>query len=109
VLFRSFLAFKAIPNVGMALKARKDLPDIKFRKSVMAGDSLSDMVFGKRLGMKTVLLTKDISLIKKGAYFIDSVFEDLKTFADYISQIPSPLPRHYVPRSKPSPHSPTSP
>lgn len=42
------------PNIGMALAARKKYPDINFKKSVMVGDSISDMVFGKRLGMVTV-------------------------------------------------------
>jgi len=44
------------PNPGMALQAQQDFPDIDFKKSVMVGDSLSDMEFGLRLGMKTVLV-----------------------------------------------------
>jgi len=45
------------PNTGMALQAREDFPQIDFRKSVMVGNSLSDMEFGKRLAMYTVFLT----------------------------------------------------
>src|SRR5690606_18075068 len=37
------------PNIGMALQAKEDFPEIDFRKSVMVGNSPSDMVFGKRL------------------------------------------------------------
>lgn len=44
------------PNNGMAFQAKKDFPEIEFSKSVMVGDSLSDMEFGKRLNMKTVLI-----------------------------------------------------
>ena len=72
------------PNIGMALRARKDFPGINFKRSIMVGDSISDMLFGKRLKMKTVLLSQDISLIRKGADFIDFVFYDLISFATAI-------------------------
>jgi D-glycero-D-manno-heptose 1,7-bisphosphate phosphatase len=74
------------PNIGMALKARKEFPGITFKQSVMVGDSISDMIFGKRLKMKTVLLSQDSSLIRKGADFIDFVFDDLHSFAKFYSQ-----------------------
>ena len=45
------------PNTGMALQAREDFPQIDFHKSVMVGNSISDMEFGKRLAMYTVFLT----------------------------------------------------
>jgi len=45
------------PNTGMAMQAKEDFPEIDFRKSVIVGNSLSDMSFGKRLGMRTVFLT----------------------------------------------------
>ena len=44
------------PNIGMGLQAKKDFPDIDFSQSIMVGNNLSDVDFGKRLGMKTVLL-----------------------------------------------------
>ena len=44
------------PNVGMAMKAKFDFPEIDFRKSIMLGDSMSDMVFGSRLNMKSFLI-----------------------------------------------------
>ena len=40
----------------MALKSKNDFNDINFNKSFMIGDQLSDMEFGKNLGMKTVLI-----------------------------------------------------
>jgi histidinol-phosphate phosphatase family protein len=45
------------PNTGMALQAKEDFPEIDFRKSIMVGNSPSDMEFGKRLSMHTVFLT----------------------------------------------------
>jgi len=42
------------PNIGMALQAQHDFPEIDFTKSVMVGDSVSDMEFGKRCGMLTL-------------------------------------------------------
>jgi len=42
------------PNTGMGLQAKLDFPDIDFSKSIMIGNNLSDMEFGKRLGMYTM-------------------------------------------------------
>jgi histidinol-phosphate phosphatase family protein len=84
-------SFLRKPNVGMALKAKKDFSEIRFKKSVMVGDSLSDMLFGKRLKMKTVMLSQDISLIRKGSDIIDFVYDDLISYAKHLSsnkQIP---------------------
>jgi histidinol-phosphate phosphatase family protein len=44
------------PNTGMALDAQRDFPDINFEQSVMVGNNLSDMKFGKVMGMRTVFL-----------------------------------------------------
>lgn len=47
------------PNTGMAFLAQQDFPEIDFSKSVMVGDSHSDIEFGNRLGMKTVFIPHD--------------------------------------------------
>ena len=44
------------PNPDMAYMAQKDFPDIDFKRSIIFGDSVTDMEFGKNLGMKTVLI-----------------------------------------------------
>jgi histidinol-phosphate phosphatase family protein len=44
------------PNPGMALEAAREFPDIQFTRSLMVGDSDSDIAFGNRLGMKTILV-----------------------------------------------------
>lgn len=45
------------PNTGMASQAREDFPEIDFKRSIMVGNSLSDMEFGRKLAMHTVFLT----------------------------------------------------
>jgi histidinol-phosphate phosphatase family protein len=44
------------PNAGMALQAKKDFPHIDFGKSVMVGNTISDMHFGRNAGMHTIFL-----------------------------------------------------
>jgi len=44
------------PNPGMGLEAKIDFPAIDFSKSIIVGDSISDMEFGFGLGMWTVLV-----------------------------------------------------
>jgi histidinol-phosphate phosphatase family protein len=44
------------PNPGMALQAARDFPEIDLKKSIMVGNNISDMLFGKNAGMKTVFL-----------------------------------------------------
>jgi D-glycero-D-manno-heptose 1,7-bisphosphate phosphatase len=44
------------PNPGMAFQAAKDFPGINLKKSVMVGNNISDMQFGKNAGMKTIFL-----------------------------------------------------
>lgn len=45
------------PKNGMAFLAHNDFPVIDFNKSIMVGDKLSDMEFGKSVGMTTVYLS----------------------------------------------------
>lgn len=46
------------PEIGMARQAQNDFPDIDFSRSVMIGDSLTDMQFGHRAGLQTVFIGK---------------------------------------------------
>jgi histidinol phosphatase-like enzyme len=46
------------PGIGMALQAKTDFPEIDFHKSVIVGDSLSDMEFGRAAGMKTIFISE---------------------------------------------------
>jgi histidinol-phosphate phosphatase family protein len=70
------------PNPGMGLQAIKDFPAIDLLKSVMIGNTLSDMKFGRNLGVAiTIFLPttrKDIPLDHED---IDLVFNDLISVA----------------------------
>ena len=44
------------PNIGMALQAKEEFPSIDFKKSIMVGDSISDMEFAKNTNMFAVLI-----------------------------------------------------
>lgn len=46
------------PNIGMAMQAKADFPEINLNRSVMIGDSLSDMAFGKNAGMHCVFINQ---------------------------------------------------
>jgi D-glycero-alpha-D-manno-heptose 1-phosphate guanylyltransferase len=48
--------FERKPNPGMALKAKKDFPEIDFSRSIMIGNNSSDMLFGRNAGIYTVFL-----------------------------------------------------
>lgn len=79
------LPFCRKPQIGMALQARKDFPGIDFKKSIMAGDTLNDMVFGHRLGMTTVLINQNDQLANDFMELIDYHFESLFYFAKYLT------------------------
>jgi histidinol-phosphate phosphatase family protein len=42
------------PGIGMARLAERDFPEIDLKRSIMVGDSLTDMKFGRDAGMITV-------------------------------------------------------
>lgn len=63
------------PNTGMAEEARRDFPEIDFKKSIMVGDSLSDMQMGKRVGMITVFVTPNKVRLKEADYQVASLKE----------------------------------
>jgi D-glycero-D-manno-heptose 1,7-bisphosphate phosphatase len=70
------------PDIGMALQAKSDFPEIDFTKSVMVGDSISDMEFGKKLGMYTVFISEDIWKVSKYNELIDANFNSLYSFIE---------------------------
>jgi len=71
------------PEIGMALQAQKDFPDIDFSKSLMVGDSKGDIKFGKNAGMITVFINSD----KLNTDFdADFAFETLGEFGEEIGK-----------------------
>lgn len=74
------------PAIGMAEKAKQDFPVIDFAKSVMIGDSLSDIAFGNRAGMKTVLIADSIPKTELDSLLMpDFYFTSIQEFAETIS------------------------
>jgi len=70
------------PNTGMAWQAKKDFPHIDFQKSIMVGDSFSDMEFGWQLGMRTVFIEGKSEENERTANIpVDARFENLWQFA----------------------------
>jgi len=67
------------PNGGMALEAKNEFPEIDFYKSIMIGDSRSDIEFGKRLGMTTILIKKEAPVWQKPV--ADFIFPSLAEVA----------------------------
>lgn len=45
------------PGIGMALQAKEDFPEIDFTKSIMVGDSKSDMEFGRAANLINVFVS----------------------------------------------------
>ncbi|GAB3415945.1 HAD-IIIA family hydrolase [Niabella aquatica] len=77
-------SFNRKPNPGMAIQAVSDFPDIDLTKSLIIGNSLSDMKFGRYAGMYTVFITstkKDQALPHPD---IDLLFESLEAFAKQV-------------------------
>ncbi len=70
------------PNIGMAMQAKADFPDIDFNKSIMIGDSISDMEFGKGAGMHGVYISQ-AELQTDDFYTVHSLF----TFSEIIETI----------------------
>jgi D-glycero-D-manno-heptose 1,7-bisphosphate phosphatase len=69
------------PNTGMAFDALRDLPAIDFERSVMVGDSLTDMQFGRALGMFTVFIKDQLPPLPAEQTLIDRHFTSLEGFS----------------------------
>jgi D-glycero-D-manno-heptose 1,7-bisphosphate phosphatase len=63
------------PKPKMALMAQEEFPDISFDKSIMVGDTDSDIRFGKNLGMKTVLILTEEKTSEKPDIIVSSLHE----------------------------------
>lgn len=74
------------PNIGMAFQAQADFPEVDFSKSILVGNSISDIHFGNKLGMLTVLVgdkyPSNHSIYKEASIYC----KDLKEFADIINK-----------------------
>jgi D-glycero-D-manno-heptose 1,7-bisphosphate phosphatase/D-glycero-alpha-D-manno-heptose 1-phosphate guanylyltransferase len=70
------------PQPGMAFQAKKDFPQIDLKKSIMVGNRMSDMKFGRNAGMHTVFLATTHPEVPFPDPMIDCRFTDLYSFAE---------------------------
>ena len=80
------------PGTGMALRAKAEFPGIDFQKSVMAGDSLSDMQFGRNIGAVNVLINPDQDEAVASEWY-DHRFISLKEFAVSLNKTQNSKPK----------------
>ncbi len=69
------------PNPGMALQAKEKFKYIDFEKSIMVGNKLSDMKFGRNAGMQTVFIASTNPDTEFPNALIDARFGSLYDFA----------------------------
>lgn len=71
------------PNVGMAFQACRDYPELIFTESIMVGNSRSDISFGNKLGMYTVLVgskyPKGDKIYKEADVYYENLYKFVKT------------------------------
>ena len=68
------------PRIGMAKQAKADFPEIDWRRSIMVGDTPSDIEFGRNAGMRTVF----VSAHEHAPPHADLQVASLAAFKDYI-------------------------
>lgn len=73
------------PNVGMALQARHEYPGLQLKESVMVGDSMTDLLFGRRCGMTTVLVGNHPEIATEYPHLTDYCYPTLADYADSLA------------------------
>ncbi|MFT5860910.1 MAG: D-glycero-D-manno-heptose 1,7-bisphosphate phosphatase [Flavobacteriaceae bacterium] len=66
------------PGAGMAELAKMEFPEIEYERCIMVGDTDSDILFGKNLGMKTVRLRTEERIGINADLTVNSLDEFLK-------------------------------
>ena len=72
------------PQHGMALRAKADFPQIDLAKSIVVGNRLSDMEFGRNAGMYTVFVATTHPETPFPHPMIDARFNSLHAFAQQL-------------------------
>jgi D-glycero-D-manno-heptose 1,7-bisphosphate phosphatase/D-glycero-alpha-D-manno-heptose 1-phosphate guanylyltransferase len=74
------------PNIGMALQAKQDFPEIDFSKSLLAGDSISDIQFAEKAGIPAILVGNKYKPEETAHLTIQGYYPDLLTFARHLNK-----------------------
>lgn len=69
------------PNPGMALQACRENPEIRSAESVMAGDSVSDLLFARNSGLYSVFIDSKAEKETVAPELYDERYPDLLAFA----------------------------
>jgi D-glycero-D-manno-heptose 1,7-bisphosphate phosphatase len=69
------------PQPGMGLQAATQFKDIDLNKAIMVGNTLSDMKFGRNLGVNTIFLPTTRPEVNLQDKHIDAVYNSLIDFA----------------------------
>ena len=72
------------PQPGMAFQAKSEFPSIQFDQSIMVGNRISDMQFGRNAGLHTVFLATTHPETPFPDKRIDYRFDNLLAFAQAI-------------------------
>lgn len=78
---KSAHSFQRKPSIGMAIQARRDYAGVSLKQSVMVGDMMSDMLFGRRAGMTTVLVGDEPQTGRLYPHLVDYYYPSLVDYA----------------------------
>lgn len=70
------------PGTGMGIRAKELYPSVNFSKSILVGDSISDIEFGKNLGMITFFISEEKDN-KANADFDITKLKEIVNYIDY--------------------------
>lgn len=77
-------SFRRKPGPGMAYEALRDFPGIQLAGSLMVGDTFRDILFGYRLGMRSVLCGNKTEVNIGYRYMLSASFDNLAGFTDFV-------------------------
>ncbi len=70
------------PNPTMAYEAQKDFPEIDLAKSIIVGNSISDMEFGRNAGMRTIFIDEKKKYGGEKTSIMDEISNSLYNWTD---------------------------
>ncbi|OJY96957.1 MAG: hypothetical protein BGP13_25095 [Sphingobacteriales bacterium 40-81] len=70
------------PNPGMGYMAKADFPEIDFSKSIMIGNTMGDMKFGKNIGASTIFIPSNRPAPELPDAYTDAIYPSLISVAE---------------------------
>ena len=67
------------PEIGMAMQAKREFPEVVFHRSVMIGDNVTDMLFAQKAHMRAAYITKNNPVPQAVQDITDLCFRDLSS------------------------------